>query len=89
MKLTEEQKKQIGEDHGSCVNEACDACGRLLGAVRHTRKNEPGEWCSERCRDGVAQVEVRQARQGLRTRMRQACAMRSRTQKVVAVASTI
>lgn len=53
MKLTSEQQKQIRDKHGICVNEACDRCGHVLAEVRFTRKDEPGEWCSRECRDGV------------------------------------
>ena len=47
MKLSAEQQA------GVRVNEACDKCGQVLGWVRFTCKDEPGEWCSRQCRDGV------------------------------------
>ena len=46
------QRLQI--DTGCCVTEVCNRCGRLLGAVRFTRANDSGAWCSRTCRDGVA-----------------------------------
>ena len=53
MKLSAEQQAAIRERYGVCVNEACDKCGQVLGRVRFTCKDEPGEWCSRECRDGV------------------------------------
>jgi len=35
-----------------------------------TRRGEPGEWCSEVCRDGRAAVETRQARRVGRPRLK-------------------
>jgi len=53
MHLTTEQQEEIKATHGVCVNEVCDACHKPLDYVRFTRKDEPGEWCSRECRDGV------------------------------------
>jgi len=53
MKLVKEQSQKLLRDHGIWVTEACDRCGQLLGAVRWSRKGEPGEWCSKSCRDGI------------------------------------
>jgi len=53
MKLTNEQSRQILEKHGVWVNEACDKCGQLLGAVRFTIYGQQGVWCSRECRDGA------------------------------------
>ena len=52
MRLTTEQAYLLLEKHGCYVTEACDKCGRLLGAVRFTGKNDSGVWCSRECRDG-------------------------------------
>jgi hypothetical protein len=30
-----------------------DRCAAILGAVRWTLRDEPGVWCSQKCRDGV------------------------------------
>lgn len=52
MKITMEQRQAIRDKHGVCVNEACDKCGRILGEVRFTIKDQAGEWCSRQCRGG-------------------------------------
>lgn len=67
MKLTEQQQIELRE-RGIVANEACDKCGTILGAVRFTRRGEPGEWCSRECRDGLAAVQERQARRAGRPR---------------------
>ena len=48
--LRAELRKRLLEERGIHVTEACDACGQLLGPVRYTRRGEPGEWCSGKCR---------------------------------------
>ena len=53
MNLTPEQRERLRSEHGVCVNEACDRCSRVLGPVRYTIKDQPGEWCSRYCRNGV------------------------------------
>jgi hypothetical protein len=53
MKITTEQQQTIRDKHGICVNEACDKCGLLLGEIRFTIKDQPGEWCSRQCRGGA------------------------------------
>lgn len=53
MKLTREQSQKLLHERGIWITNACDKCGQLLGAVRWTRKDEDGEWCSAECRDGV------------------------------------
>jgi|SRR6516165_12547549 hypothetical protein len=53
MNLTKKQSHTLLHERGMWITEACDKCGRLLGSVRWTRKNEPGEWCSAECRDGI------------------------------------
>jgi hypothetical protein len=52
MKLSTEQSYHLLEKHGSYITEVCDACGRGLGPVRFTRRNESGAWCGRECRDG-------------------------------------
>ena len=54
MKLNKEQSERLLRKRGIWVSDACDKCGQLLGSVRWTRKDEPGEWCSLACRDGVS-----------------------------------
>jgi hypothetical protein len=53
MRLTHEQSRRLLEERGVLVTEACDRCGKLLGAVRWKRRSELGEWCSAACRDGI------------------------------------
>ncbi|HWY54258.1 MAG TPA: hypothetical protein VNZ03_07330 [Terriglobales bacterium] len=53
MRLTTEQQDEIKTTHDVCVNEACESCRKPLDYLRYTRKDEPGEWCSRECRDGV------------------------------------
>jgi hypothetical protein len=68
MRLTIEQSRKALRQHGCYVTEACDQCGALLAAVRHTRRGEPGEWCSEACRDGREAVLARSERRAGRPR---------------------
>jgi len=70
MQLTTEQNRKALAEHCWYVTEACDRCGKLLGCVRYTRRGEPGEWCSELCRDGSAEVHTRQARRVGRPRLK-------------------
>jgi hypothetical protein len=67
MKLTPEHRERLAE-RGIRGDEVCDKCGKLLGAVRYTRRGEIGEWCSELCRDGADQAEARKERRGGRPR---------------------
>jgi hypothetical protein len=53
MQITEAQSRELMQTHGVYVTEACERCGQILGHVRYTRRNQPGEWCSRACRDGV------------------------------------
>ena len=57
MRLTEQQSRALLAKHGMYVTEACDTCGKILGPVRFTRKDQPGEWCSRECRDGIEAAE--------------------------------
>jgi hypothetical protein len=54
MQLSTEQSYQLLQKYGSYIKELCDACGRGIGPVRHTRRNDDGVWCSRICRDGEA-----------------------------------
>ena len=36
--------------YGFFAREICDKCGIVLGAVRFTRRDESGVWCSRECR---------------------------------------
>lgn len=57
MRLTEDQSRELLKKYGICANEVCDACGKILGHVRFTRKGQLGEWCARLCRDGVAEAQ--------------------------------
>jgi hypothetical protein len=64
MQMTMEQQLKIREDHDVWANSACDECGRVLAAIRYTRKGELGEWCTARCRDGeVVTMRIERKRQ--------------------------
>jgi hypothetical protein len=52
MKLTSQQSYELLAKHGIFAREICDKCGAVLGAVRFTRRDEAGTWCSRECRDG-------------------------------------
>jgi len=51
--LTVQQSYELLAKHGVFARECCDRCSQLLGAVRFTRKNEAGEFCSRACRGDV------------------------------------
>src|ERR1700722_4378371 len=53
MRLTRDQSQKLLHQRNIWITEACDKCGQLLGAVRWTRRGEPGESCSIACRDGI------------------------------------
>src|SRR5271156_1260380 len=76
-KLTPEQQEAL---HARRVwaNEACDACGTLLGAVRWTKRGEPGEWCSKLCRDGESSSQRGQTKGG-RPRKHKSAAQRQKS----------
>ncbi len=57
MLLTTQQSYKLLAKHGVFAREICDRCGAVLGAVRFTRKDELGIWCSRACRgDGERQA---------------------------------
>jgi hypothetical protein len=62
VELTVERSRAVLESHWVYLTEACDTCGKLLGAVRYTRRGESGAWCSGICRDGEAAVAQRTVR---------------------------
>jgi hypothetical protein len=66
MRLTAEQRRKALAEHGCHMTEACDRCGKLLGCVRYTRWDEPREWCSKICRDGVRAERRRPGRPRLK-----------------------
>jgi hypothetical protein len=50
MLLTIQQGYELLANYGCFAREICDKCGAVLGAVRFTRKDESGVWCSTACR---------------------------------------
>jgi len=52
MKLTAQQAYALLEKHGCYITEICDRCGKGIGPVRFTRRDDSGVWCSRECRDG-------------------------------------
>jgi hypothetical protein len=63
MKLTTQQSYELLAKHGVFAREICDKCGAVLGAVRFTRRNETGVWCSPECRgDGDRQATRKNGR---------------------------
>lgn len=50
MLLTTQQSYELLARHGCYITEICDACGRGIGSVRFTRRDEAGVWCSRECR---------------------------------------
>jgi hypothetical protein len=51
--LTIQQAYELLARHGVYAREICDKCGVVLGAVRFTRKDDSGVWCSRECRGGA------------------------------------
>ena len=47
------QSRELLRVYGAYVTEACDRCGAALGSIRWKFRDEPGAWCSEKCRDGI------------------------------------
>ena len=76
MKITTEQQQAVRDKYGVFVNEACDKCGRLLGEIRFTIKDQPGEWCSRLCRDGQDRIRQHESRRNGRPRKYQTSAER-------------
>jgi flavoprotein len=54
MILPADLRQRLQSDAGCRVTEACNRCGKLLGAVRFTYAGDSGAWCSRTCKDGVA-----------------------------------
>jgi hypothetical protein len=50
MQLTTQQSYELLAKYGIFAREICDKCGAVLGAVRFTRKDDAGVWCSPECR---------------------------------------
>ena len=50
MLLAIQKSYELLENYGFFAREICDKCGIVLGAVRFTRRDESGAWCSRDCR---------------------------------------
>ena len=50
MLLTIQESYELLAKYGCFAREICDKCGIVLGAVRFTRRDESGVWCSRECR---------------------------------------
>ena len=59
MMLRSELRRRLLEARGVAVREACDRCGQLLGAIRFTRKDDVGVWCSPQCRGDAEPQAIR------------------------------
>jgi hypothetical protein len=59
MKLMIARVYELANLYGVFAKDCCDKCGRLLGAVRFTRRDDVGEWCSRECRGDVESQTVR------------------------------
>lgn len=59
MLLTVQQSYGLLARHGCFAREICDECGLVLGAIRFTRKDVSGEWCSRKCRGDDERKAIR------------------------------
>ena len=53
MLLAIQKSYELLANCGCFAREICNKCGTVLGAVRYTRKDESGVWCSGECRGDV------------------------------------
>jgi hypothetical protein len=58
MELNTSQVSKLAAEHRIFARYRCDKCGRLLGAVRFTRRGDAGEWCSRECRGDAQRVKI-------------------------------
>ena len=59
MRVNPSQLSDLIASRGIFARDCCDGCGRLLGAVRFTRRGDTGEWCSRECRGDAERQLVR------------------------------
>src|SRR5216683_5413293 len=50
MLLTIQKSYELLAKYQFFAREICDTCGIVLGAIRFTRRDESGVWCSRECR---------------------------------------
>ena len=60
MHLTPQQSYELLAKHGCYAKECCYPCGRVLGPVRFTRRDNAGVWCSRECRGDGNRGSIRQ-----------------------------
>jgi hypothetical protein len=98
MLLTTQQSDELLKRHGVFAREICDKCGTVLGAVRFTRKDESGVWCSRECRgDGERRATRKNGRpvkyrngeecRAAKTRQQRNYRLRSGVEKTVCIPS--
>jgi hypothetical protein len=87
MLLTTQQSYEVLAKHGCYITEICDKCGRGIGPVRYTQREDSGVWCSRECRgDGERQAirkngrlrKYRDNEESRAAKTRQQCDYRSR-----------
>ena len=59
MLLAIQKSYELLAKYGFFAREICDKCGIVLGAVRFTRRDESGVWCSRECRGDGDQRTIR------------------------------
>jgi hypothetical protein len=45
MLLTTQQSYEVLAKHGCYITEICDKCGRGIGPVRYTQREDSSVWC--------------------------------------------
>ncbi len=80
MLLTVQQSHELLARRGVYAREICDKCGAVLGALRYTRKDESGVWCSRECRGDVHRDTIRKGGRPRRYRTEDARAGAERLQ---------
>src|SRR6267378_8713766 len=59
MLLATQKSYELLAKYGFFAREICDKCGIVLGAVRFTRRDESGVWCSPECRGDIQRETIR------------------------------
>lgn len=76
--LAIQKSYELLANYGCFAREICDKCGIVLGAIRFTRRDEAGVWCSRECRGDGERV----IRKGGRPRKYRTEAARLRAEKI-------
>jgi hypothetical protein len=81
--LAIQKSYELLANYGCFAREICDKCGIVLGAVRFTRRSEPGVYCSRECRgDADRSATLRPGRPRKYKTDRQRRAAKTRQQQV-------